>query len=192
MNVVVLGHPRGGTSAIAGILRIAGVDMGEDISEITHEDLVMRGLEGDRLAAEIRRRNRERDGAWGWKDPTVVGKLTRPVLEALRTPRFLLILRDPADVADSEVRHAGRERAAATREAMIRDQKLRTFAAEHTVATFRFEDLADDPAKLAAGVAGMVGVRLAPPAICRCLDFLAGGYRRLDGTAWEGPLPHHP
>lgn len=112
---VVLGAARGGTSMVAGVLRLLGVPMGEDIDPGNNEDrefLSHRGrvdLFSDpsqagrrktyvkEIEALIGARNRDYP-SWGWKDPAASYYLDK-IAGALREPRFLFVTRDPGAVA---------------------------------------------------------------------------------------------
>jgi hypothetical protein len=106
---IVLGCPRGGTSMIAGLLRLAGVYMGEKINENNNEDLEFIAHKGiraifthperaeektrllDAYRTLIAKRNRERV-LWGWKDPIAIYYL-KEVFDGLRNPHFFVLTR---------------------------------------------------------------------------------------------------
>lgn len=117
-TVVVLGAARGGTSMVAGALRILGVDMGADIDASNNEDLAFLGHRGDRLVfadplheerrhsylkgirAHITSRN-ERGVLWGWKDP-LASYYVRDVAGLLVRPVFIAVTRDLTAIAIRE------------------------------------------------------------------------------------------
>lgn len=104
---VVLGAPRGGTSLIAGALRLAGVFMGEEIDQANNEDLAFTCHKGDLAALAdgpqragyldaARRTIAARNAShavWGWKDP-LSALYVEELLPALVNPRFILVTRD--------------------------------------------------------------------------------------------------
>ncbi len=113
---LVLGTPRGGTSVVAGLLRLAGLPMGEHIDETNQEDLEFLDI-GQQLrspsetdagfhhvvAAEQRFRNLHdlraaSNGAWGFKDPTLIDYLS-DVIQYINNPRLICVLRGPVAVA---------------------------------------------------------------------------------------------
>lgn len=95
---VVCGMQRGGTSAVAAVMRALGIDMGS--GGFNHEDPIL--LErSDDLDGYISRRNAEHR-VWGVKVPHLA--LSLDVLaEKLRAPVFVLTFRNPVAIADSAV-----------------------------------------------------------------------------------------
>ncbi len=95
----MLGVPRGGTSMIAGLLRLIGIPMGERIDVASNEDLDFpeARASGPALSELIRRRN-EQFEVWGWKDPLSYTYFEQ-VLTYLRNPHIIAIFRDPVAVA---------------------------------------------------------------------------------------------
>ena len=117
-TVVVLGAARGGTSMVAGILRIMGVVMGEDVDADNNEDRVFQAHRGDRQLftdkanderkrayfAQIRAHIAARSQAgsvWGWKDP-LASYYIRDVASLLIKPAYIAVTRDPTAVAIRE------------------------------------------------------------------------------------------
>ncbi|WP_455374461.1 hypothetical protein [Limibacillus halophilus] len=108
-TVVVLGMPSGGTSMVAGSIRLLGVAMGENYDDANQEDLEFLDLVGslqplhngmgmpieskfDQIRALVARRN-EAHAVWGWKDPHSRHYI-RELLPSLRNPHVILIFRD--------------------------------------------------------------------------------------------------
>lgn len=191
---VVLGNPRGGTSAVAGLLRIFGIHMGDEVTPLTHEDVVLRDLIGQRLRAEIVTRNRRR-AVWGFKDPTLIDRIDE-VMPALRHPKFVVVLRNPRDVAMSEHRHTGRDVPRAWGEATLRHHRLTAFAADHDAATLtvEYEQLRESPADQIRRLATWCHVDADGDLLARAVGFVTGpaGYRTLAGALHHQPLPTHP
>lgn len=111
-TVVVVGSGRGGTSAVAGAVHLLGVRMVEGDYELNSEDYeIVRayqrnmGLGHQRAAEEVSKviadRNRRYD-VWGWKDPSADLYL-ESVVTGLRNPHFIMVFRNPFDVAQSHV-----------------------------------------------------------------------------------------
>jgi hypothetical protein len=113
-GIFVFGAPRGGTSMVAGALRILGVDMGQRQGHGNNEDLDIQEArgpvgeladpEGEAMAAALERmrpviEERARSAApWGWKDPH--GAFYAPqVEELLPAPRLIGVYRDPLAAA---------------------------------------------------------------------------------------------
>ncbi len=104
---IVLGAPRGGTSLVAGALRLAGVAMGDDIDPANNEDRAFNFHDGNmstwsvefsntdylaKIRNVIRARN-DSHAVWGWKDP-LAALYVSDVLSDLVNPQFILITRD--------------------------------------------------------------------------------------------------
>lgn len=104
MIVPVLGCPRGGTTAVAGILQILGVDMGYPLSDYTIEDLTLRQRH-PHLLAELCWTRGDQGPAWGWKDPTLIDRwhTLAPLLVGLDV-RPVVVMRDPHAIACTEGR----------------------------------------------------------------------------------------
>jgi hypothetical protein len=105
----ILGVPRGGTSMVAGVARLCGLDLGKDLPN-THEDfdfnvdfLKRDGLEPvPAIRAAVERRNAAHS-VWGWKYPRSIRFLDQ-IRPGLRDPRLILVLRDPVASAGRPVR----------------------------------------------------------------------------------------
>jgi hypothetical protein len=123
-TVVVLGMPRGGTSMVAGSLRLLGVPMGDRLEPSNQEDLdildlvaslqPLYGGDGkpivekfDRLRALIASKNGERS-FWGWKDPNAQVYINE-MMPVLRNPHVILVFRDHFAAAQTIEARTGRE-----------------------------------------------------------------------------------
>lgn len=113
-GILVFGAPRGGTSMVAGALRILGVDMGDRQGHGNNEDLDIQDARGpvgemadpagpaliaalERMIPVIQRRA-ESDRPWGWKDPH--GVFYAPQIEPMmKSPRMICVFRDPQAAA---------------------------------------------------------------------------------------------
>ncbi len=104
---VVLGVPRGGTSFVAGALRLAGVFMGDEVDPANNEDrafnfhggnfsaLTSPGRKEEYLAI-IRKTIHTRNSThlvWGWKDP-LSALYIDDILPDLVNPHFIFVTRD--------------------------------------------------------------------------------------------------
>lgn len=113
-TIVVLGAARGGTSMVAGLLRLLNLPMGAQVNSANNEDEAFLTHGGDALIFSDADRRAEREryarGArqiietrnseharWGWKDPMAIRYLS-DLTKALRNPRLILISRDPSAV----------------------------------------------------------------------------------------------
>ncbi len=118
MTVCVLGAPRGGTSAIAGLVRNLGIPFGPDIDEASNEDRQFLSHRGDRSifreektesrrseylahATSLIRARNDSNSVWGWKDP-LSAEYVEDICSELRNPHFILVFRDVAAIAQRE------------------------------------------------------------------------------------------
>jgi len=91
----VVGQRKGGTSAVAGILEILGVDMKyRDQTRLDDADLRQAM---NRSSSIVRKLIKERGNDWGFKHPLVDIEELLPFLEGKRV-KFLYIYRDPVAV----------------------------------------------------------------------------------------------
>jgi hypothetical protein len=125
-TLVVMGSYRGGTSMVAGILRLLGVFMGYNLGRTNNEDLdFQEERDFSPLGPHIQRRNAE-FGVWGWKFPGSLGYI-ETVLPQLRNPHFLIICRDPVAIAQREHLLGNYTFGEALRLATLHQFKLLTF-----------------------------------------------------------------
>lgn len=104
---IVLGCPRGGTSMLSGILRLYGIWMGDNLGQ-QHEnkESFSRDVPLKTKIEKIREYN-SLYNCWGWKCPNTVHWLG-DVLNELRNPHFIVVYRNPFDIAMSSAKHDGR------------------------------------------------------------------------------------
>jgi hypothetical protein len=126
-TIIISGPPRSGTSMISAMAKAAGLWIGDlkqravfedqDIAYTVERDqrplsqiaialrnlrrpgLALRGVDVRQLKAKIALRN-ARFQKWGFKRPNVVPILGRSGFGLFRNPRLIMILRDPAAVAE--------------------------------------------------------------------------------------------
>ncbi len=126
-TLVVMGSYRGGTSMVAGILRLLGAFMGYNLGRTNNEDLdFQEERDFSPLEAHIRRRNAELE-VWGWKFPGSLGYI-EAVMPLLRNPQFLVICRDPVAIAQREHMLKNYTFGEALRLATLHQFKLLTFS----------------------------------------------------------------
>lgn len=110
-TVVVMGSGRGGTSAVAGAIHLLGIRM-FDRPELNSEDSeLVRAFQANlrsgfpNASREVNKVISERNNrhiVWGWKDPSA-DLYIEAVVHQLRNPHFVLVFRNPLDVATSHV-----------------------------------------------------------------------------------------
>lgn len=88
---VAFGLERGGTSAVAGVMRALGLYLGE-IEEGNNEDKSFHARPLGQMRATIARRNETHD-VWGWKHPPAVSYLPA-LVRSIRNPYFIIVFRD--------------------------------------------------------------------------------------------------
>ena len=140
-TIVVLGAARGGTSMIAGTLRVLGVPMGTNLNS-SHENRAFRtALFGKnrlidyyllpvrfytRYLPLLKNYNRT-ENVWGIKDPCL-----NPVLAWLaaywRNPIYILVLRNPISTAESQSHHFKRPFTTLLARVLKQQQQLYQFA----------------------------------------------------------------
>jgi hypothetical protein len=105
-TVAVFGTGRGGTSVIAGCLRALGVCMGTLPHAYKHEwTPIVRQADGSVDMAQTRqliRKMNDNHELWGWKFPSDVFHI-ETVTALLRNPGFIVVTRDPTEVALSSL-----------------------------------------------------------------------------------------
>lgn len=99
-TIVIGGHYRGGTSMVAGLLKIFGLPIGDRLDLGNNEDLDLRDATEEKILQVVATRNAEH-AVWGWKDPGV-HRTIRSCHSALRNPRFVFVLRDVFACAQAE------------------------------------------------------------------------------------------
>ena len=100
---VVLGAPRGGTSMIAGLLRLFGIPMGPNLGH-QHEDPRFRTDTSLALKIEAINTNNNLYERWGWKLPDNI-YYYNDLSEYLLNPVFIAVYRNPLAIAISSVEH---------------------------------------------------------------------------------------
>ena len=166
---VVLGAYRGGTSLVAGLLRIFGIMMGERFDPTNnHEDLDLRQAPVSKLKELIKQRNEKYD-IWGWKDPSTIDKIY-DIIDDLRNPKFIVVFRDPYAIALSEHKYMGADTMAMLERAQKQNQKLVEFARRYSSYLISYEKLIRH--KDIEGLAKFCGIELTPEIKERALKFI--------------------
>lgn len=181
MQVVVMGVPRSGTSAVAGVLRILGVYMGDRIKAYKHEDRDLFMATPQQAAHVIADRDAHH-GLWGWKDPWI-GRTVAEVAPYLTDPRYIRVTRDRMAAAESDARRNPNNSVyyALKRNAAL-ESKMEAFLAgvdPRRVLRVRYEDLLAAPRTTVARIAAFIGVDPSQDMLERAEAFIAPGYRPL-------------
>lgn len=100
-TLIVTGIARSGTSLVAGMLRDAGIFMGQFLHEVVEEDAAILDALHSRDMEMLRSMIRDRNAAhpcWGFKVPNLHAFLKHNELAQFRNPHLLVIYRDPVAV----------------------------------------------------------------------------------------------
>ena len=164
----IFGVPRGGTSMVAGVARLCGLNLGKDLLN-THEDVEFNAdfLQRDgieplpAIKAAVERRNAEHD-VWGWKYPRSIRFLDQ-IRPGLRDPRLILVMRDPVASAGRPVRRFKQDPLEVVNDHLDLQARNLALVSRWEVPTLlvSYERAIDRPVELAEQMAAFLG--MAPP-----------------------------
>ena len=174
-GIFVFGAPRGGTSMVAGVLRILGVDMGARQGVGNNEDLDIQEARGGvaglgdpasgtfqsallRMRPLIAKRANSVQ-SWGWKDPHGV-LYAAQVQDLLPGPRILCVLRDPQAAAERVSLLTEKPILSALEETLTLYQRCRTYLADCDLPTalISYEKSLVRPERFVRQLAGFCGL----------------------------------
>jgi len=95
-TVVIFGSPRGGTTLIAGLTKILGIDIGSDLPR-NLEDPNFAKRSVVEIKNSIKARN-QANSVWGWKFPNAINYLD-DIRQELINPHYVCVFRDPIAIA---------------------------------------------------------------------------------------------
>jgi hypothetical protein len=96
---IVMGVSRGGTSMVAGCMRILGINMGDDVDPFCQEDREFHGKSVMQICDLISDNNKVKD-IWGWKYPHT-HDFFFDIQSCLVNPHLIFVFRDLYAVAES-------------------------------------------------------------------------------------------
>ncbi len=104
-TVIVLGTPRGGTSVVAGICHMLGVDMGisidsSNIEDVDFQALITKGYD-KKVAKKYFRRLRSKNKIAGIKNPLMIYHI-KDIYPLIDQPIFVVVSRDEVATAQRE------------------------------------------------------------------------------------------
>jgi hypothetical protein len=170
---VVFGVARGGTSAVAGLMRKLGIQMGDSLDN-THEDRDFIGKPNPARVAAIDDRNAKHQ-VWGWKDPNAANYL-HVVAPKLVNPHYICVFRDSASIGIAHKRWHKREIRFALADITIQQQKNLFWLMNETAPCLlvSYEKLTSKPGEFARELAEFTGF---PPSISdeEAREFLTPG-----------------
>jgi hypothetical protein len=117
---VCFGVTRGGTSAVAGVMRKLGVFMGDDVPN-NHEDQEMVNRANPHRLQMIEKRNAAHK-IWGWKDPNAVNYLNQ-LVPKLINPHYVIVSRDAVATTKGHMRWHAREAKFAIGDVVVQQQR---------------------------------------------------------------------
>lgn len=187
-GIFVFGAPRGGTSMVAGALRILGVDMGARQGVGNNEDLDIQDARGgvaelgdpasgvfrsalSRMRPAIVKRA-ESGQPWGWKDPH--GALyAAQVQDLLPDPRIICVFRDPQAAAERVSLLTEKPILAALEETLTLYQRSRTYLADCDLpaALVSYEKSLVRPERFVEQLAGFCGLSPSPEQVEEAITF---------------------
>ena len=196
-TVLVVGQPRGGTSAVAGILDALGVYMGPP-AELrgggSFESYVfVHGTAAERLA-EVDRCNKEYN-LWGWKQPFGVHALDL-VPRSVRNLHCVFVFRDIAALAHAYVHHNNITPAQALRFAKDQNDALydRAMTSVYPRILMSYERIKDARMVAVEAVRGFLGLTATGDQLNEAFARIGpqGGYVKMEesyGGSDPAPLP---
>ena len=188
-TAIVLGCGRGGTSAMAGALRLLGIAFPNDSHPLKHESspVVYDGDKVDRRGTEANLRDMDqRFRLWGWKSPRDLFSVNSWV-SMVRNPMFVLIWRDHIQTTRSVVSREGLEFEVALRHVgeVYAELGRFAFATPSPVAIVEYGELCATPAEVLPEIATWLGCSLPAERLTRAAQFLRAGsgrYAAIDDT----------
>ena len=173
-TVVCFGMPRGGTSAVAGVLQYLGVFLGDNL-ENNHEDPDFCYKKPPHMKQVIRERN-ETHGLWGWKFPAAANYMPR-IFDSIRNTVFVIVFRDAVATSKAHARWYKKDVDEALDEYLIAVQKNIMVARRLGAPTLMvsYEKLMAYPLEGAQEMAEFLGVALPEDSHDKVRQFLVPG-----------------
>lgn len=192
-TVIVLGAPRGGTSAVAGILRCLGIYMGENLGHQHEDPIFKREVKTQEKVQAISERNKRYD-IWGWKMPNTVHYIEQ-VIPYLINPHFIAVYRDPLEIAKSSAKYDGRELSMNLLNVPINHyKKMHNFINndDNPLLVCSLHNIQYQPICFAKIVAEFLGIPVNVNKLNLIEDFILrnGGYKKLNNFEIEYQIKH--
>lgn len=185
-TVVIAGVPRGGTSMVAGTVREMGINLGDRLG-INHEDPAFLPQDVERIRELVNQRNQEQE-TWGWKMPHSLDYLDR-IEDDLRNPHIILVWRNVAAIAISQVNWSGAEldTALAFSAKRLHHMSEKASLLKSPVLHVNYEQAVREPAQFVETLAAFLGIELDADKRSACLNFIDpdAGYKQVSFTYYE-------
>lgn len=176
---VVLGNMRGGTSMVSGLLRILGVNMGDNIDEKNHEDLDLQHRHYLHMRDLVEEKNNKYD-VWGWKDPMLIDNIYDVIdLCPLRNPLYIVVFRDAVATAEALCREEGWEETYAFNHVFRQTEKLFDFVSEYRPITLSYEKAINKPRECVESISKKTGIFVPEKTMERAVEFIGPGYKAI-------------
>lgn len=192
VTVMILGCGRGGTSAVAGMLRELGIGFPEQTHPLKHESspVVYDGKQID--AARTMDSIRQLDGqydVWGWKSPRDIFTIHSWV-SMIRNPAFVVVFRHPVDTIESVAKYESVSFEIAAKHVGEVNAELSRFIlmTPFPVAVLSYEELCAKPWSIIPEIVGWLGLSPSYDSFQSACGFVGGidrQYRSL--TRQRGP-----
>jgi len=117
---ICIGVPRGGTSAVAGLMQRLGIFMGEDLPN-NYEDPEFIHKPPAHMKSVIEKRNQDH-ALWGWKFPAAANYLEN-ILPHVENPHLVVVFRDLVATMKAHMRWHNRNQLFAAHEIILQQQK---------------------------------------------------------------------
>jgi hypothetical protein len=186
-TVPIYGVQRGGTSMVAGVVAALGVDLAGEGAN--HEDPRFQRASLEELGGLVALRNAERE-VWGFKAPQTTMKIDH-LAPLLRNPHYLLVIRNPAAVADSVLSRRGGNGGAELQRALRFYDRMAELAAATSdpLMIVNYERAAAAPEAFIDAVAGFLEIEPSPETRADAVAMVTGdggGYVRRPRRARPG------
>jgi hypothetical protein len=185
-TVVVFGCGRGGTSAVAGVLRELGVLFSPATHPLKHESSPVRYIDDqvDRAATQFAIAEMNKSGeTWGWKSPRDLFSFPGWI-SLVDNPHFVVVFRNPSATIDSIIRHDDIDFPVAALHVGEVQYELARFIAFSPLplAVVSYEELCKSPEDHIRIIADWLYSEIPPNNIRNAVEFVSpesGGYRSL-------------
>lgn len=177
---VVMGVSRGGTTMVAGCMRLLGIDMGDDIDPICQEDRAFHHKTVNEVRNLIVTRNEQKD-VWGWKFPHTHDFFFE-ISQVIVNPHLIFVFRDVYAVAESFNKRSSMPLNVGLREAWSRYGKVISVAEKIDCPKifFSYEHAILNKQKYTMALSDFCGVELNNELLAKIIDFISpGNYQKL-------------
>lgn len=164
---------------VSGLLRILGINMGDNIDEKNHEDLDLQHRHPLHLRDLVAEKN-EKHNIWGWKDPMLIDVIHDAIhLVPLRNPQFIVVFRDVVATTEALMREEYWQWRYAFTHVADQTDKLVNFALEYDTHNISYEKALSDPAKFVEGFCTYHSIEIDDETRQRAVKFISPGYKAI-------------